>query len=62
MPDHDDSREAEMAVSRIVLRPVGNPLPLGFLALAVATLGFRALQLGWVPPSRTARSRSARCC
>jgi succinate-acetate transporter protein len=28
-----------------------NPLPLGFLALAVATFGFAALQLGWVPPS-----------
>ena len=28
-----------------------NPLPLGFLALAVATFGFGTLQLGWVPPA-----------
>ena len=48
----DGSREAHMAVSRIVLRPIGNPLPLGFLALVVATLGFSALQLGWVPPQQ----------
>jgi uncharacterized protein len=48
----DDSRAAHMAVSRIVLRPIGTPLPLGFLALAVATLSFSALQLGWVPPQQ----------
>jgi uncharacterized protein len=47
-----DSHEAHLAVSRIVLRPIGNPLPLGFLALAVATLSFSALQLGWVPPQQ----------
>ncbi|MBW0090311.1 hypothetical protein I4I73_16090 [Pseudonocardia sp. KRD-184] len=34
---------------RVVLRPVGTPLPLGFLALAVATTAFAAVQLGWVP-------------
>ena len=28
---------------------LANPLPLGFLALAVATFGFGALQLGWIP-------------
>jgi uncharacterized protein len=33
---------------RVVLRPVGTPLPLGFLALAVATTAFAAVQLGWV--------------
>jgi succinate-acetate transporter protein len=27
---------------------VANPLPLGFLALAVATFGFSTVQLGWV--------------
>ena len=48
----DDSREAHLSVTRIVLRPIGNPLPLGFLALAVATLSFSALQLGWVPPQQ----------
>ena len=30
---------------RIVLRPLGNPLPLGFLALAGATTLVAALQL-----------------
>lgn len=40
-----DSPAQHLAVSRIVLRPIGNPLPLGFLGLAVATVGFSALQL-----------------
>jgi uncharacterized protein len=34
--------------ARIVLRPIGNPLPLGFLALAAATLLVSGLQLGWL--------------
>jgi len=34
--------------ARIVLRPVGNPLPLGFLALAGGTLVVSGLQLGWI--------------
>jgi succinate-acetate transporter protein len=33
---------------RIVLRPVGNPLPLGFLALAGGTLLVSGLQLQWL--------------
>jgi succinate-acetate transporter protein len=33
--------------ARIVLRPIGNPLPLGFLALAGGTLVLSGLQLGW---------------
>jgi succinate-acetate transporter protein len=37
--------------ARIVLRPIGNPLPLGFLALAAATLLVSGLQLGWLDPS-----------
>ena len=35
-------------VARVVLRPIGNPLPLGFLALAGGTLLVAALQLGWL--------------
>jgi len=31
----------------VFLRPIGNPLPLGFLALAAATLSVSGLQLGW---------------
>lgn len=34
--------------TRIVLRPIGNPLPLGFLALAGGTLLLSGLQLGWL--------------
>jgi succinate-acetate transporter protein len=30
---------------------LAHPLPLGFLALAVATFGFSALQLGWISPT-----------
>lgn len=38
--------------TRVVLRPVGTPLPLGFLGLLIATTGFAGLQLGWVPPEQ----------
>jgi uncharacterized protein len=37
--------------ARIYLRPLGNPLPLGFLALAAATLLVSALQLEWISAS-----------
>ena len=38
--------------ARVVLRPIGSPLPLGFLGLFVATLSFSSVQLGWVPASQ----------
>ena len=34
---------------RIVLRPLGTPLPLGFVGLAVATSMVACLNLGWLP-------------
>jgi succinate-acetate transporter protein len=37
--------------ARIVLRPIGNPLPLGFLGLAAATLLVSGLQLEWLAPT-----------
>jgi succinate-acetate transporter protein len=37
--------------TRVVLRPIANPLPLGFLALAGGTLVLAGLQLGWVKAS-----------
>lgn len=40
--------------ARIVLRPIGNPLPLGFLALAGGTFVVSGLQLGWVEPAEGA--------
>jgi succinate-acetate transporter protein len=36
---------------RVVLRPVASPLPLGFLALALGTTAFAAVQLAWVQPT-----------
>lgn len=39
------------AAARVVLRPIGNPLPLGFLALAGGTFVVSGLQLGWFSPS-----------
>lgn len=34
-----------------MLRPIGNPLPLGFLALAAGTLLVSGRQLGWLGPA-----------
>lgn len=43
-PQRQQSEQLQM--TRIVLRPSGNPLPLGFMALALATVGFSFLQVG----------------
>jgi succinate-acetate transporter protein len=40
-------------LTRITIRPLANPLPLGFLALGGATLLLSGLQLGWVEPEET---------
>ncbi len=46
--------------SRIMLRPLGNPLPLGFIALAGGTLLVSGLQLEWLAAHRgRPRSRSS---
>jgi uncharacterized protein len=37
------------SLARITLRPIGSPLPLGLLALAVATFTLAGLQLSWIP-------------
>ncbi|MDX6560573.1 MAG: hypothetical protein QOD65_387, partial [Gaiellales bacterium] len=54
-PEAREPGPAPEAVTRIALRPIANPLPLGFLALAGATLLLSGLQLGWVelPESQT---------
>jgi hypothetical protein len=39
---------SEAVATRVVLRPIATPLPLGFLALAVSTVMFSAVQLGWI--------------
>jgi uncharacterized protein len=38
--------------AQVVLRPIGTPLPLGFLGLFVATTAFSALQLAWLPAAQ----------
>jgi succinate-acetate transporter protein len=40
-----------MTSPQVFLRPLANPLPLGFLALAAATLLVSGLQLEWLQPS-----------
>jgi succinate-acetate transporter protein len=49
-PATTDGRGLHGAAARVVLRPLGNPLPLGFLALAGGTLLVSGLQLGWLKP------------
>ncbi len=44
------SPELVERATRIVLRPIGNPLPLGFIGLAAATLLVSGLQLEWLAP------------
>jgi len=48
-PDDPARGEQVARASRILLRPIANPLALGFLGLAGATLTLGALQLGWIP-------------
>ncbi len=45
-------RRGEQPELRVVVRPVGNPLPLGFLALMVATVATAMLQLHVLDPSQ----------
>jgi succinate-acetate transporter protein len=45
--------EAPAEAARVVLRPLANPLSLGFLGLAFATLVFSGLEMGWVPVGET---------
>lgn len=46
-PDRFEPNSAH--ATRVVLRPIASPLPLGFLALTVATVAFASLQLSWIP-------------
>jgi succinate-acetate transporter protein len=47
---HRPDTTAIESATRIVLRPIANPLPLGFLALAAGTLLVSGLQLEWLGP------------
>ncbi|CAN7372205.1 GPR1/FUN34/YaaH family transporter [Terrabacter sp. LjRoot27] len=44
--------DAHGVETRVVVRPIGNPLPLGFLALMVATTSTAMLQLGVLAPAQ----------
>lgn len=44
-------RDATLAMTRIVLRPLGSGLPLGFFGFGVGITLATALQLGFIPPS-----------
>lgn len=42
-----------LAATRIFLRPLANPLSLGFLGLFLATMILAAIELGWIPLAQT---------
>ena len=44
---------ATFAATRVFLRPLANPLSLGFVGLFLATMLLTGLQLGWVPVTDT---------
>jgi uncharacterized protein len=46
---HEQFAPNPARATRVVLRPIASPLPLGFLALAVATVAFASVQLSWIP-------------
>lgn len=51
-PSAGDPSVANALATRIVLRPLATPLPLGFLGLFLSTMLLAGLQLGWVPQSQ----------
>jgi succinate-acetate transporter protein len=44
------ARRAE-ATTRVIVRPIGSPVALGFLGLAAASFVLAGLQVGWVEPA-----------
>lgn len=45
--------EPDQAISRVTLRPIASPLPLGLLALAVGTFTISGVQLSWIPAAQS---------
>jgi succinate-acetate transporter protein len=41
--------DALLGSARIVLRPIGSPLPLGFVALGAGSVTLSGSQIGWLP-------------
>jgi succinate-acetate transporter protein len=52
--DHPGPDMSPQYLTRLNLRPIANPLALGFGALAIGTTVLAGLQLGWAPSSETA--------
>jgi succinate-acetate transporter protein len=49
----DDASPSTVDVSRVLLRPLANPLSLGFLGLFFATMLLAGDELGWIPASQS---------
>ena len=47
----DDSQRQLESVTRIVLKPLASPLPLGFFAFGMGSVLLSALQFGLIPPA-----------
>ena len=50
--DHESERPAPPE-ARIILRPLGSPLPLGFFAFSVGAVLLGVQEFGWVAPQET---------
>ncbi len=48
MTSDADGRAGDLAVARVVVRPLASPLALGFLALGIGTFVLAGYELGWV--------------
>ena len=49
-----DTRSADPGpTAQVFLRPLANPLPLGFLGLAAGTIVLTGQQVGWVPVAQS---------
>ncbi len=44
--------DAQRPDATVVLRPLGTPLPLGLTGLAIASLVFSGVDLGWIPTAQ----------
>jgi succinate-acetate transporter protein len=51
-----------LRMTRIMVRPLGSPLPLGFFAFAIGSTLIGALDVGWIPPSESRALAVAMLC
>jgi succinate-acetate transporter protein len=52
-PDEPAEHHAPSVTGQVFLRPLGTPLPLGFLGLVGGTVPLAGLELGWVAPAES---------